>query len=129
MSEINIPANATKTLDFEVTKERTAVHIGSGSVSVLSTPSMILLMEIASGTVTNEYLPKGYSTVGTRVCVDHVGAVLEGNYVQATSTVKEVENRKVTYEVEVKFGNKLIGKGIHIRHIVNEKRFLDKLKD
>ena len=44
----DLPLNAKKTLDFEITKEYTAAHIGSGNVSVLATPSMILFMEIAS---------------------------------------------------------------------------------
>ena len=91
MTEINLPLNAMKSLDFEVTKEYTAAHIGSGSVSVLATPSMILFMEIASGMLAHDHIPQGYTSVGTRVCVDHLDAVLEGNTVQAISVIAGID--------------------------------------
>jgi predicted thioesterase len=128
MSDISLPLNESKTIDFEVTKEYTAAHIGSGSVSVLATPSMILFMEIASAMLAHDYLPDGYTTVGTNVCVDHFEAVLEGNTVTSSSNVASVDQRKVIFNVEVKFGKKLVGKGTHTRFIVNEARFLERLK-
>ena len=128
MTDINLPLNAMKSLDFEVTKEYTAAHIGSGSISVLATPSMILFMEIASGMLAHEHLPEGYTSVGTRVCVDHLDAVLEGNTVQTTSVIAGLDKRKIIFDVEVKQGDRIIGNGTHIRYIVNEERFLEKLK-
>lgn len=128
MSDITLPLNAKRTMDFEVTKEYTAAHIGSGSVSVLATPSMILFMEIASGMLAHEHLPEGYTTVGTRVCIDHLGAVLEGNTVQVSSVIAGLDKRKVIFDVEVRYQNEIIGNGTHIRFVVNEKRFLEKLK-
>ena len=128
MSEISIPLNVDKEIEFEISKEFTAVHIGSGSVSVLATPSMILFMEIASGTLAHEHLPKGYTTVGTNVCVDHLSAVLEGNTVTSRSTIIEVDRKKIVFSVEVVFEGKIIGKGTHTRFIVDEKRFLENLK-
>lgn len=117
-----------KSMNFEVTKEYTAAHIGSGSISVLATPSMILFMEIASGMLAHDHIPQGYTSVGTRVCVDHLGAVLEGNTVQVTSVIAGIDKRKIIFNVEVKYKDRTIGKGTHIRYIVNEERFLEKLK-
>ncbi|MCE7735710.1 MAG: thioesterase family protein [Candidatus Heimdallarchaeota archaeon] len=118
-----------KSLDFEVTKEYTAAHIGSGSISVLATPSMILFMEIASGMLAHDHIPQGYTSVGTRVCVDHLDAVLEGNTVQVISVIAGIDKRKIIFDVEVKHKDRVIGKGTHIRFIVNEERFLEKLKE
>lgn len=117
-----------KSMDFEVTKEYTAAHIGSGSISVLATPSMILFMEIVSGMLAHDHIPQGYTSVGTRVCVDHLGAVLEGNTVQVTSVIAGINKRKIIFDVEVKYKDQTIGMGTHIRYIVNEERFLEKLK-
>lgn len=128
MSDIIIPLNVEKEIEFEISKEFTAVHIGSGSVSVLATPSMILFMEIASGTLAHEHLPEGYTTVGTNVCVDHLSAVLQGNTVTSRSTIIEVDRNKIVFSVEVVFNGEIIGKGTHTRFIVDEKRFLEKLK-
>lgn len=128
MENITIPIGISKEIEFIVTKEQTAVHIGSGSISVLSTPSMILYMEIASGKLAHENIPQGYTSVGTVVNIQHIAAVFEGNRVVANSTVLEVDKRKITFEVEVLHGDRLIGKGIHVRYIVNEAKFLEKLK-
>ncbi len=128
MNEISIQNGMTKEIGFTVTREQTAIHIGSGSISVLSTPSMIMYMEIASGRLVHENIPQGYTSVGTVVNIQHIAAVFEGNKVVAKSTVSKVENRKITFEVEVLHGDRLIGKGIHERFIVNEERFLEKLK-
>ncbi|MHA2250343.1 MAG: thioesterase family protein, partial [Candidatus Kariarchaeaceae archaeon] len=81
MNDITLPKNASKEIEFVVTKEHTTVHIGSGNVSVLATPSMILYMEIACGMLTHEHLPSGYTSVGTRVCIDHLAAVMQGEKV------------------------------------------------
>ena len=89
---------------------------------------MILYMEIASAKLAHENIPQGYTSVGTVVNIQHIAAVFEGNKVVAKATVSKVEKRKVTFEVEVLHGERLIGKGIHERFIVNEERFLEKLK-
>ncbi len=128
MADITVPVNVEKEIEFNVSKEFTAAHIGSGSVSVLATPSMILFMEIASGTLAHEHLPEGYTTVGTNVCVDHLSAVLEGNRVVSRSTVIEVDRKKIVFSVEVIYEGEIVGKGTHTRFIVDEKRFLEKLK-
>ncbi|HEV3231232.1 MAG TPA: hypothetical protein VG245_03140, partial [Candidatus Dormibacteraeota bacterium] len=55
-------------LSFEVTREVTvelsAAHLGSGSVGVLATPAMILLMETAARQAVQPSLPDGSTTVG-----------------------------------------------------------------
>ncbi|MHA2171937.1 MAG: thioesterase family protein [Candidatus Kariarchaeaceae archaeon] len=128
MGEILLPLNSSKEVEFQVTKEFTAVHIGSGNVSVLATPSMILFMEIACGMLAHELIPTGYTTVGTHVCIDHISAVLEGEKVVSRTRVDKQENRKIVFAVEVLHGDKVIGNGVHERFIVNEQRFLEKLQ-
>lgn len=122
-----IPPNTSKSLQFEVKEEYTAVHLGSGSVSVLSTPSMILFMEKASGTLAQEHLPSDYTTVGTIVNIAHLKAVKQGGIVTAVSKLRIQEDRKLTFDVKVLHNDEIIGQGIHERFIVNEKRFLEKI--
>jgi predicted thioesterase len=127
VNEITLPIGSSKEVEYQVTKEFTAVHIGSGKVSVLATPSMILFMEMACGMLAHELIPTGYTTVGTHVCIDHISAVLEGEKVVSRARVDRQEKRKIVFAVEVLHRDKLIGNGIHERFIVNEKRFLEKL--
>ncbi len=128
MDEIILPIGSSKEVEFQVTKEFTAVHIGSGNVSVLATPSMILFMETACAMLAHELIPTGYTTVGTHVCIDHISAVLEGEKVLSRARVDRQENRKIVFAVEVIYKDKVIGNGVHKRFIVNEQRFLEKLQ-
>ena len=45
-----------------VAEEHTAQHLGSGSVQVLATPQMVLLMERAGVAAVDHLLPEGYRT-------------------------------------------------------------------
>ncbi len=67
--EFEIPSNLKKEKEFIVEDKYLATFLGSGSVDVLSTPSMILFMEMVSRIMMDEVLPADYSTVGTQVCI------------------------------------------------------------
>ncbi|MDH5403409.1 MAG: hypothetical protein OEZ01_05905 [Candidatus Heimdallarchaeota archaeon] len=127
MVELNVTIGKTKTIELEVTKERTALHIGSGSIGVLSTPSMIASMEKASALNAQEDLPEGYTTVGTVVCITHNKAVKQGETVQAISEIKSQDRRKIEFAVKVLYKGELVGEGKHERFIINEENFLSKL--
>ena len=59
--------------------------------------------------------------------VTHEAATLQGQMFSATATLVAVEGRKLTFEVEAREGEKLLGKGLHQRFVVDKKRFMDKL--
>lgn len=113
---------------YVVTEQHTAKHIGSGEVEVLSTPSMILFMEETCRILADENLPQNLTTVGTHVNVYHVKAAPVGAEIEVKATLLNVDERKLTYWVEVLWGDKLIGYGIHERFIVDKEKFLNKLK-
>ena len=50
MTEHTITPGLSLEVEFEVLPEHSAAHIGSGTVGVLSTPSMIAFIEITSRT-------------------------------------------------------------------------------
>jgi putative hydrolase of the HAD superfamily len=56
----------------------TASSVGSGLLSVFSTPSMISLMERAAARAAAPALEEGFSTVGTEVCVKHIASTPPG---------------------------------------------------
>lgn len=88
---------------------------------------MIALMENASYKCIEEFLPEGYSSVGTEICIQHLRATLPGDSVYADSTVVSVDGRKVSFEVEAFDSKGLIGTGKHDRFLVETKKFLAKL--
>lgn len=117
----------THTSTMEVTADRTAVAVGSGNLPVLATPMMVALMENAAMLAVASALEEGSTTVGTEMNVTHEAATLQGKLVSATATLVAVEGRKLTFEVAAHEGEKLLGKGLHQRFVVDEKRFMDKL--
>ncbi len=111
---------------YEVTDDMVAGHIKEAKV--LSTPSMISLMEISSHRLVEESLPEGYTTVGTKVCVTHEAPAPVGSVVRVRVRLKEVDGRRLTFEVAAYWGDTLLGRGEHERYVVNLEKFIRKLK-
>ena len=104
----------------------TAAAFGSGTVEVLSTPYMIALMEGASMNCVKDQLEEGQTTVGTKVCVNHLASVGIGEEVVTEAELIEIDRRRLTFNVKVLHGDKLIGEGTHDRFIINTAKFMGK---
>src|SRR6476620_2549791 len=63
-----------------------------GGEGVLSTPSMIGLMERAGIQAVQPHLPEGHTTVGFEVNVKHFGATPKGQKVTVRAELMEVEH-------------------------------------
>ncbi len=113
--------------------EHTAQHLGSGSVQVMATPQMILLMERAGVAAVDHLLPEGYRTVGVHLDVRHLAPTPVGFEVRAFAELLEVEDRMLTFRVQVfeqPFEeSSLVGKGTHQRAIVNVARFGERVAE
>jgi len=103
-----------------------ASSIGNPGATVLATPILIGLLENASATAVRPYLPTGKLTVGTRVNVQHLAATPPGFTVVARSRLREVEGRKLLFDVDAHDGVEKVAEGTHERMIVDEARFLDR---
>ena len=109
-----------------VSQEWTLAHIEPAWPAVFSTPAMIGLMEMASSDAIRTSLPIGSLTVGVRIEVDHLKAVPAGATVIAVSKLVEIDGRRLTFEVEVRCGTQVIGRGRIFHAIVNHSRFAAK---
>src|SRR5499426_4071703 len=89
-----------------------------GGDGVLSTPSMISLMERAGIQAVQAVLPEGYTTVGFEVTVKHFAATPKGKKVTARAELLEVDGRKLRFKVEVHDEDKKVGEGTHRRAII-----------
>ena len=126
--DIEIPKKIEKIVNYIVEDKHIADFLGSGKVAVLSTPSMILMMEQTAMLGAQDYLPEGWITVGTRVDISHLRASKEGAKIKVIAKLKEVEGKHLTFEVTAFDGEEKIGEGIHERHIVNKEKFLAKIQ-
>lgn len=124
--DFNVSVGMKHEIEKIVKTTDTALHFGSGSVSVLATPVMIGWMESAALQLVADVLPKGYDTVGTLVNVSHMAATPVGMQVRVIAEVTEVEGKKITFKVKAYDEIDKIGTGVHGRAIVDIKQFLSK---
>jgi len=110
-----------------VTPERMAPLMGSGGAPVFASPAMVALMEAAAVDCVEKHLPQGHQSLGTYLDVHHVAATPEGLSVTATARLSGADGRKLTFELEAHDGVEIIGKGTHIRVVVDTARFLARL--
>ncbi|MDH5605363.1 MAG: thioesterase family protein [Anaerolineae bacterium] len=114
---------------YVVQETDSAPHVGSGEMRVLATPRMIAFMELTSRLMLDEYLPEGYTTVGTMVHVWHKAPSAVGAVVRAITAVKEIDGSKVLLEVAVWDGDTLVGEGTHERFVIDKARFIKRLNN
>ncbi len=77
-----------------VTKERTAVHIGSGSLGVYATPAMLAFIEITCREFLDELLDDSHTSVGTAVTLKHLAPTPEGEDVSLRVEIVSVEGKQ-----------------------------------
>ena len=107
----------------EVTKDMTTNRMNRPGADVLSTPSLLMLMERTAIQATDPLLPKGYVTVGYAVDgMRHMAPTALGARVRVKATVAEVDNNKFTYSIEAYEGDKRIGVATHKRAAISTTR-------
>jgi len=100
----------------EVDDKLVVRHMGGDGV--LSTPSMIGLMERAGIQAVQAHLPDGHTTVGFEVNVKHFGATPKGQKVTVRAELLEVDGRKLRFKIEAHDEQKKVGEGTHRRAVI-----------
>lgn len=109
------------TLTCVVTDDMTAKRIGAAGSKILSTPNMLALMEGAALELAKEFLDEGMTTVGAEAHVKHLASTPVGMKVSATATLREIERRKMWFDIEVYDEKGKCGEGWHLRIMVPNK--------
>lgn len=112
--------------EIVVTQENTAKAMGSGTLDVFATPSMIALMENTAFESVQPELEEGSGTVGTALNVKHVSATPVGMKVTCDTELIKVDGRALTFSVKAYDETGLIGEGEHERFIIFADKFLAK---
>jgi fluoroacetyl-CoA thioesterase len=116
--------NLTPGMSAEITVvvEDSLVVKHMGGDGVLSTPSMIGLMERAGIQAVQAVLPPGHTTVGFEVNVKHFAATPKGKKVTVRAELLDIDGRKLRFKVEAYDEDKKVGDGTHRRAIVQVAR-------
>lgn len=102
--------------------------VGNIGVQVLSTHRLVLLMELASRSVVEPFLEKDQIVVGTWISIRHLAAAPLGEKVKAESTLREIDGRKLIFDVSAYDSHEKIAKGTNELLIVSRKKFFDRVQ-
>jgi len=110
------------TLTWTVDDTMTAKRIGGAGAKILSTPNMVALMEGAALELAKDYLAEDQTTVGAEIHCRHLAPTPVGMKVSATARLREIERRKLWFDIEVNDEKGKCGEGSHLRIMVPQKK-------
>ena len=117
----------THTSNLVVVDGNTAIALGSGDMPVLATPAMMALMENAAMLAVASELEDGETTVGGHIESSHLRPTPVGVEVAAMATLEKIDGRKLYFKIVARQGDTIIGKGTHLRFVVDREKFLSRL--
>ncbi len=107
-------------LETIVTRRLTTNRMGRKGADVLSTPSLLGLMENACIKASDPYMPEGHTSVGYAVDgLRHIAPTAIDQTVLVKSVLTEVDRNRLTYEIEAYEGDKRIGTATHKRAVIS----------
>jgi fluoroacetyl-CoA thioesterase len=122
--EFNLKEGCSIIKESKVTENETALKMGSGDLEVYATPAMIALMENTAKSLIIDELTDGYTTVGIEINVKHIKSSPIGAHIKCKAILIKAEGKKLFFEVEASDEKGIIGKGSHIRYVVNVDDFI-----
>lgn len=86
--------------------------------AVYATPRMVSDVEYTCRDMLLEHLEEGEDSVGAHVSIDHLAPTPMGLQVTIQARIVEVDRRKVTWEFSVRDPVEEVGRGKHVRFVV-----------
>ncbi len=114
----SLSTSMTTTTRVNIDRARTIEFMGDEG-RVYSTPNLLYDIEMACRALLLEYSDQGQDSVGTRVELDHIGATLEGMWVDIQISVSEIKGRAVNFDVQITDPLEKVAMGKHSRFIVD----------
>jgi predicted thioesterase len=94
---------------------------------VYATPRMVSDVEYTCRDFLLQHLDAGEDSVGAHVSIDHLAATPMGLKVTIEARIAEIDRRKVTFEFSVHDPVEQVGKGKHIRFVVETAKTRERL--
>ena len=121
-----IAPGLTGTRALPVTDCDTAAVYGSGTLPVLATPAVLLLVEQTALESVAPFLADGDTTVGTLAEVHHTSASPVGSTVTCRTELVEVDRARLRFSFTVTDPLGEVASGVHERFIVHTEKFMAK---
>ena len=102
--------------------------MGPDVPGVLASPYMLFLMEHAARECVLPHLADGHDTVGVGFEFEHCAAAPIGATVVATAELVAIDGRKLHFKIEARDEIEVIGRGKHVRTVVEVAKFAERMK-
>lgn len=96
---------------------------------VYATPRMVNDVEYACREFLLQHLDPGEDSVGAHVSIDHLAATPMGLKVTIEAKVVEIDRRKVSFEFSVHDPVEQVGRGRHVRFVVETAKTRERLAE
>lgn len=110
-----------------VRNEDLASSYGNPGVDVMSSMTLMTLLEQACIEAISSGLGPEDMTVGAHMSMDHLAPTPEGFTVTARAEVAEVKGRKLVFKITAHDGADQVAEATHIRFLVDKPRFLEQV--
>ena len=123
-----IPVGTKGTCSKTVAQADLASHLDPSLAAVMSTPTMVAMMEQAAIEAIKDFIDAGESSVGMSIEASHTAATPPGHRVRAEAEVTKVEGRRLEFTVRAFDEVEQIGSGSHRRAVIDSAKFIERLK-
>ena len=123
-SSLKVGLSFSKTLTVD---EARCIGFMGKEGMVYATPRMVSDVEYACRDWLVGHLDAGLDSVGTHVTIDHLAATPLGLEVTIEAKVAEIDRRKVVFEFSVKDKIEEVGRGKHVRFVVENAKRAERL--
>lgn len=123
-----VPIGTKGTFEKIATDADLASVLDSSLARVLSTPTMIGMMELAAINALSACLDPGESSVGMSIEIQHLAATPPGHRLRAEAEVTKAEGRRFEFKVRAFDEAEEIGSGVHRRAVIDSAKFNDRVK-
>jgi fluoroacetyl-CoA thioesterase len=126
---INLPKLLKGIATTTVNSSNIASNVVVGALPVFGTPYLIALSEKAAFEVVQKELSPKYTTVGTRLDIQHLAATPIALQVTAEAVLVNQDKRALEFDISVfDSTNEKVGEGKHWRVIVEKEKFMTKVE-
>jgi fluoroacetyl-CoA thioesterase len=110
-----------------VVDESRVIGFMGREAAVYATPRMVSDVEYACRDFLIEHLDAGEDSVGAHVSIDHLAPTPMGLAVTIDMKIAEIDRRKVVFEFSVKDPIEEVGRGKHVRFVVDTAKTRERL--
>ncbi len=124
----SLAPGATAEVRHRVVTDHLVSRYSSAGPAVLSTPWLLFFMEHAAFDALLPHLDEGEHSVGIGFDFQHLAPTLAGATVVATAEVLEINGNQVTLRFEARDDKEVIGRGTHVRAVLELDRFQKRIQ-